>query len=140
MEREPCAVQNEAKRQPVPDVTKTIVFYRKYASAGAEKLARELKCESKQLPSGDKTICKVFKGREGEWLLHAVGNSEVENSEVQNSEVFVMLEPDTKHELTKGLCLRFGCASAITIDGGGRDETDASSFQFSSFEHEVAKG
>jgi hypothetical protein len=135
MEREPCVVQLENRRKPVPDVTKTIVFYRKTASAEAEKLARELNCESKQLPSGDKTICKVFKGREGEWLLHAVGNSEVENSEV-----FVMLEPDTKHELTKGLCLRFGSASAITIDGGSRDETDASSFQFSSFEHEVAKG
>ena len=106
MEREPCVVQLENRRKPVPDVTKTIVFYRKTASAEAEKLARELNCESKQLPSGDKTICKVFKGREGEWLLHAVGNSEV----------FVMLEPDTKHELTKGLCLRFGNASVITID------------------------
>jgi hypothetical protein len=133
MEREPCVVMWEARRKSIPDITKTMVFYRKYASAEAEKLVRELNCDSTKLASGDKTICKVFKGCEGEWLLDAVG-------EVGKSEVFVMLEPDTKHELSKGLSLRFGSASVITIDGDSRDETDASSFQFSSFEQEVAKG
>ena len=106
MQREPCAEQWESRRKAVPDVTKTTLFYRKYARAEAEKLARELDGELRDpLPSGDKTICKVFKGRGDEWLLDSVGDGEV----------YVRLEPDTKHELERGLCLRFGAASVVTI-------------------------
>ena len=122
MQREPCAEQWESRRKAVPDVTKTTLFYRKYASAEAEKLAREVDGEARQLPSGDKTICKVFKGSGDEWLLDSVGDGEV----------YVRLEPDTKHELEKGLCLRFGSASVVVIDDIGPDEIDGSSWLSSS--------
>ena len=104
LEREPCAESLEARRKPVDDITQTTIFYRRLAKAEAEKQAGEEKCKARELYPGDMTICKVVKGHGGGWLLEHVGNGEV----------FVMLEPDSWHDLPKGLCLRFGNASAVT--------------------------